>query len=84
LACLGASIGNLECVRTADLDLKCWGTSPSISSAYPVNYKDHNNVAVSGLKRPLSGSYGGLAYVDPSGVVNFNGAPMAVQPPCDP
>jgi hypothetical protein len=66
------------CARTADLDIVCWGAG----SPYPVAFKDASNNAVSGIRRPLSGSYDSIGYVAPDGRLFASGAPLTVQPPC--
>jgi alpha-tubulin suppressor-like RCC1 family protein len=80
----GTGTGGATCAQTSSFDVKCWGWLGATHSAYPFGYLDQQSEDISLIQQPMAGSYGGFAYLDPSGVVNFNGAPMAVQPPCGP
>jgi hypothetical protein len=63
------------CAKTSALTVLCWGT-------YPVAYQNGAGTGATGIIGPLAQDQGGVAYIDPSGVLERDGTVVSPQPTC--
>ena len=80
---LSSNYYSMCAITGSTLALECWGYNQRGTSApYPFAYQDNRSNAVSGIHIPLAADYNYVGYVDPSGVVTYDGSPTTNQPPC--
>ncbi len=70
--------GNV-CAKNTSLQVLCWGGDVG---SYPVAFKDSLGAAAVGVTGPLSGSFYGLGYLEPSGVPVTAGVSGGPAVPC--
>jgi hypothetical protein len=79
---LAADGPNAVCAKNGNLAIVCWGSGTGFNGAYPAAYQNGAGTAAVDILGPLSGSFGGLTYLDPSGLLVGNNASYGSQPPC--
>jgi hypothetical protein len=67
------------CAKNSSLQVLCWG---GVVGSYPVAFKNSAGAAAVGVTGPLSGSFYGLGYLEPSGLPISAGVSGGPAVPC--
>ncbi|MGC4092710.1 MAG: hypothetical protein QM756_33485 [Polyangiaceae bacterium] len=78
---LSANTGNAVCVKTADLQILCWGDIRGGIKQYPSTYVDASNLAVTNVRGNLAGGLY-FTYVDSNGRLTLAGSVTGQQLTC--